>query len=281
MRRTDQLVRLTRSLLPAVLLGGLTAAAAGCLSNEPTNEPTAEDYDDVATSVGALLGAADASSVPAAPATAPPPGAAGEVASLQHALRLALGELPAGFQAQADGTYTGTRGGLTFAYQLSCADGSSVALPQCGPTTDTATLTVDWQGNFNGRRVTAEANRSGTWTLTGVQSDAPKLTGRGEFSASSSFTAIYRPVTRTFNLTYRADYLDVVLSKSTRRPVGGAIHYVVHAERTRDTQQRAVDVEIEVDARVTFSADGTATLVLDGSRTYTVQPATGEVTPAS
>jgi hypothetical protein len=255
------------------------AMGMGCKGSEPT----AADYDDVAVAVGALLGDDDASgtentlvAVSNTTSTSSNTGL-GDVASMQHAVNLALGARPAGFATQGSGEVTGSRGGLTFTYNVSCAGLAGAALPACGPTTDVATASVQWNGSFTGPRVTATATRTGSWTLSNLQSDTLTFRGQGAFTVTSSFIALSQPISRTFRMSYDATYQDVLVSKASGRPIGGSIRYLIAAERARDGAFTTVDASFDVEAVVTFAADGTATLVLDGQRTYSVQRANGTV----
>lgn len=240
---------LTLSLVTLVL-------AAACNSG-----PTDEDYDDVAASVGAL--------------TANDSG--GDVGSMDDAVVAAQGDSPDGLTASGSGGFSGARGGLEYEYALTCSDEAGTVLDVCDDTTDTAHLTVSWSGELDLPRYQASIAREGDWTLSGLQSDTVQLDGTGSFDVDSSFTALYRDVTRTLRLAYDAEYQAVQFSKATRRPVGGTATFGVHVERTRSRGARDVEAEFDIDAVLTFAADGTAHLELDGERSYVVDVEDGSV----
>ncbi len=92
---------------------------------------------------------------------------------------------------------------------------------------------------------------------------------------------MYRDITRTLHLSYDAEYDGVQIDTETRQAVGGSIRYAVEGERFVQGGSAEKDIEFSVDAEVTFQADGTATLVLDGSHSYTIHVATGLIVSAS
>ncbi|MEM1031097.1 MAG: hypothetical protein AAGN82_12165, partial [Myxococcota bacterium] len=49
---------------------------------------------------------------------------------------------------------------------------------------------------------------------------------------------------------------------------GGTIRYDVRVERTRDGRFRDTEASFDMDVTVVFDGDGTATVTVDGSRTY-------------
>jgi len=236
---------------------GLFVVALGCNSG-----PTDEDYDDVAASVGALT-ASDSG---------------GDVGAMDDAVAASQGTEPEGVTTSGSGSFSGARGGLEYEYALTCSDSGGALLEICDDTTDTAHLTVAWSGELHLARYDATLSRTGDWTLSGLQGDVVTLNGVGSFDADSEFQALFRDETRTLHLEYDANYDGVQLSKSIRRPVGGTATFAVHMERTRSRGARDVDAEFDIDAVVTFQNDGTANLVLDGSRSYVVNLDDGSVT---
>jgi hypothetical protein len=237
-------------------VGLFIALASGC-----TSGPSDEDYDDVATSVGALT-ASDSG---------------GDVGAMGDAVEASQGQAPEGTTAEGSGSFSGARGGLEYEYALTCSDASGAVLASCDGTTDLAHLTVDWSGELHLARFDASLARSGDWTLSAIQSETPVLNGVGSFDASTSFQALWRDETRTMDLEYDANYDGVELSKALRRPVGGTATFNVHVERTRETSRRDVEAEFDIEAVVTFTDAGTANLVLDGSRSYVVNLTDGSV----
>jgi hypothetical protein len=225
---------------------------------------TEDDYDDVATAVGALV-ANDSG---------------GEVGSMGDGVGAALGEVPDGLTASGSGSLQGTRAGLTYEYGLTCLDESGDAMSACDPTTDSARLTVAWSGELSlpALGYSASVDRTGDWTLSGLQSDAAAFEGTGTFDVETEFQAIYRPVTRSFLLDYDAVYEGIAVDTVGRDVTAGTIEYTVHASRIRTRRSRTVEVELDVTATVTFHGTAPATIDLDGDRAYTLDLATGAVT---
>jgi hypothetical protein len=136
---------------------------------------------------------------------------------------------------------------------------------------------LSWSGSLDLPNVSASVDRTGDWTLSGIQSGTPTFAGEGTFSFDISVTSIFRPVTASYHLDYDATYNNVKLD-ATHRPVGGSVHYAISAEHTVTGTRGSGSGSFDIDAVVTFASDGTATLSLDGSRHYQVNLATGVVT---
>lgn len=227
------------------------------------DQPTAEDYDDIATSVGAVL-ADDSGS---------------EVEAAADAVDAAQGALPSGMTRQAGGHLVGRRGDLEYDYAITCEDAAGQTRAQCeAGVTDRARIEIAWVGQVQTARRTATLERAGDWALTGLTSEVATLDGTGRFDVSSEFAALRRPVTRTFTFDYDATYTGVRIRMQDRLPIGGAALYRIHAERTASRRFSDVERVFDVTADVQFGADGHATVVLDGLRTYDVDLATGAVT---
>jgi hypothetical protein len=238
--------------------GLIVLLAMGCQSG-----PTDEDYDDVAAGLGALV--SDGSG-------------GGELGSMDDALSASSGEVPTGLTATGEGTFEGPRAGLDYAYSVSCLDAAGAALSVCErDVTDTARVTVDWSGSLTLPRYSATIARTGDWTISGLKGETAEFNGHGTFDVDAEFMALYRPVTRTFSLSYDAVYDGILIRTSDRMPMAGEIHYDVDARRTRERGSRTADAEFHIEAVVVFG-NGTATITLDGTRTYHVSLETGEVT---
>ncbi len=247
----------SRALIGASILA---TALIGCAQDD--NEPTQEDYDDVATSVGGLVG-----------------GGSGEVTSFNDGLSTALGTPPAGFSLSANGQIEGERGGLSFSYEVSCSDASGDLMTLCDDTTDSASLIVDWSGNYDGNLWQFTISRTGDWSITGLQSDAAVFNGQGTFDVTSASQSIDGRVSRTFALSYAASYQDITIDTASENLLGGTIIYNVHAERQVDGRNNEREGEFDITAEVSFDDSGVASLVLDGSHSYRINLATGTVSP--
>lgn len=236
-------------------------AAAGCNASGDASELTQEDYDDVAAAVGSLVSGSDDMS--------------GEATAMTDSVAAAEGALEA--DTTVGGIEVVIRAGFRFEYDASCFDAAGVALEACDGSADSAEIAVDWSGNFEGPRYTAEVSRTGSWSLVGLQGDIAELNGEGQFELSSHFDALFVPADRSLVLSYDAEYDAVRIDTAARQVVGGTIRYSVQGQRIVQRADRNREVNLDVQAQVTFQADGTAALVLDGARSYTIDLDSGEV----
>ena len=246
-------------LFPAFLATFALVSACGA-----DDEPTTEDYDDIATAMAPLV-----------------LGNTSDASSMNDALLMSTGDVPAGFTITATGSYQGARAGINFSYELTCRDGTGAAQTMCEATTDSAQVIVAWNGSVDTLRYDASISRSGDWTLAGLTGDLVTLSGNATFDVSSEFTALDGR-TRTYMLAYSATYEGVQLDKTLPGLTGGRAVFSISAERTATNRFREVEASFSVEAEVTFTGTG-ATLVLDGERTYnlTVIGNTVDVDPAS
>jgi hypothetical protein len=242
------------AIRPVVATSVLALAATGC---QQADQPTEQDYNDVATSVGSLV-------------------ASGEVTSVQDSVATAHGEIPFGFTSTGSGQIEGERGGLRYSYEVACTDADGVTMAACDATTDSASLIVDWSGNFAGDYWQFEIARAGEWRVTGLQSDVAVFTGEGTFDVSSTSQSLDGRRDRSFALSYAASY-DIQWDMVVERVVEGTITYDVHAERHVDGQAVDRDAVFDIAAEVIFDGSATARLVLDGSHSYNIDIATGVV----
>lgn len=244
---------------PLAATSVLALAVTGC---QKSDEPTQQDYNDVATSVGGLVA-----------------GAGGELTSIQDSVGTAQGEIPAGFSASGSGQIEGTRGGLTYSYEVTCAGADGATMAACDETTDSASLVVDWSGSYDGDYWQFEISRTGEWSVTGLQSDVAVFTGHGTFDVASTSQSLDGRRQRSFDLSYAASY-DIQWDMVAEQVLEGSISYDVHAERHVDGQAVDRDAVFDISAEVTFDGSGTARLVLDGSHSYDIDIATGLVATA-
>jgi hypothetical protein len=249
----------TLSLFSASLSIALTL---GACSQE--SQLTQEDYDDVATGVGALVAT---------------PGGGGEAGTFKDALTLSTtGSIEAG--TGSGGIEVVIRAGLSYEYSAECFSADGAALEVCDETTDSATVEVNWSGSLDTLSYDASITRAGEWSITGLQGDIVELTGNGSFEVESEFQSLSGNDVRSMRFSYDGNY-DVQLDRATHRAVGGSIRYSIDGERFVRRGSNERDIEFSVDAEVSFAADGTATLTLDGSHSYTINVETGVVVSAS
>jgi hypothetical protein len=216
-----------------------------CASDDGMQAITDQQYDDLARHIGAT--------------TANPSG--GEVGSMQDAIDLSIGVLPRGISATGTGHFGGARAGVTFDYAITCQDVRGNPLPACGAYTDRADVQVTWAGALTLPALSADVSRHGHWVLANLTTDQPRLGGDGSFTFDSQIRST------AYHLAYTAHYDDVVFEAHV--PVSGQIHYAIDASGPEGM--------FDVDAVITFTGDGHASLVLDGDRTYLIDLATGVV----
>lgn len=244
---------------PFVATSVLALAATGC---QPSDEPTQQDYNDVATSVGSLVA-----------------GGGGELTSIQDSVGTAQGEIPVGFSSSGSGQFEGTRGGLSYSYEVTCTGADGVTMAACDATTDSASLVVAWSGSYDGDYWQFDISRTGEWNVTGLQSDVAVFTGGGTFDVSSTSQSLDGQRERSFELSYAGSY-DIQWDMVAEKVIEGTISYAVHAERHVDGQAADRDGVFDITADVTFDGSSNARLVLDGSHSYNIDVNTGLVAAA-
>lgn len=231
----------------------------------PVAKPASvEDYDDLAQGVATLVVTGTGG---------------GEAASLSDAVSLSLGVRPFGIDLEADGRFGGNRFGVDYHYALACVDGAGNSLDACNELTDRADVDVAWSGNLDTLNFDAAVEREGAWTVASIQSGTARFNGTSRFDLDSRFTGIFRPVVRTYHLTYVGRYRDILIDTDTKTFLGGVADYDIQASRTVSGPGTDVEAEFAASATVTFERDRVV-IVLDGQYTYYADIRTGNVTRA-
>ena len=231
---------------------------AACSSNGAGTAASQQDYEQVAQSL-----AGNAS-----------PG--GEPATFGVAADLASGLIPVGLSLDASGRFFGEHAGLTYDGTVTCTD-LGIAVPaQCGPTTSTAQVTGTWSGQLTLPRVVISGTRSGTWTLSGLQTATVTIEGTAHAELTSQFASASDQNHKQLALTADATYQAVLVDRASRLPVGGDIEYAITGQRTHTTPGLDKTQAISMDATLTFHPDHTATLVIDGDKHFHLDLETGE-----
>jgi hypothetical protein len=248
--------------LPQIIAGSaLSLVACSSSSSRPA---TPEETDDTAQSLGAMV-AAD--------------GGSGDVASMIDAVQLARGDIPQGFSRTTDGHVHCKRLNLDISYMVTCRNAAGATLPRCDRTTDAADIEVSWSGSIDVPGFSAMTSRTGSWSLSGLQSETTTFDGLSAFSSSTTLMPIFRPDTSaSYELDTAAAYDAIKVATASHRPFEGSAQFNVHAHRMRSGTRHDVDTAFEIDAELTFHADHTASLVLDGVHHYVINLDTGRVT---
>jgi hypothetical protein len=241
----------------------------GC-SSSSDSKPTAAEYDDTAQAIASTTSTSNQGS-----------SGGGDVSSMADTVQLSLGVTPPGLSLSGDGMFHTTRLGLAYDYSLTCMTAGATA--PCGPTSDSATAMVDWSGNLSTDAVMATVTRNGSWNITGLQTDSATFSGDSSFMLDASLKSIFRPgVTTTYTFDASASYDAVKISTSSHQAIDGSASFDINAHHTvTGSGSNDVDASFEVKAQLTFNADQTADLTLDGSEHYTLNLSTGAVVKVS
>jgi hypothetical protein len=241
---------------------------AACSSS--STPPSPADYDDAAQTIAAQAATQSGAGV-----------GGGEVMAMADSVSITLGRLPLGFLRAGDGRIHGRRMGVDHTFTVTCKDAAGAALEKCDRTTDSATVEVEFSGDLETPNLTASVDREGSWTITGLQSATATFDGDSSFSLDTTLTSIFREgVTSTFALDATASYDAITIATADRKITGGSASFDLQAQRTvtgTEMGSHDVDKSFEIHAELTFNGDQTATLVLDGTHTFTIDLKSGRV----
>lgn len=237
-------------------LGAVSAClvAAGCASNDIGST----EYDEIAQLVASSVATPDGG------------GIAGGAAD---AARLARGEMPPGFAMDPQtGMATGSHHGISCVYMVFCTDAQGTHMDRCGPAAATATVVGAWQGTLALDTFAGVIDRQATWTLTDMASGRATLAGQSQLVYDVTFAP-------GFVHAHAAATEDAALAVdlATGAVTSGTLSSQLRVHRTVDASHGQQIWDHDIGAEVTFAGAGTATLVLDGTRTYTIDLATGAV----
>jgi hypothetical protein len=257
------LISLDMKLLTLASCSLLSMPLVACTSSSgnsgtASSDITADEYDDVAQNVGT--------------STANQSG--GDVTAMSDVVLVASGTLPLGFTLAADGSVSGTFLGITYDFSLTCSDAQGTALPECGSATTLADAKLDWSGQLSLPNFTTTMDRHGEWSLSNLQDPSVKLAGTGTFSYDSSISNPNTTITAAYHFDYDAAYMSVIIAKASKLATAGEVQYDINASKTVAGQ--AVRT-FSLTADITFNANSTATLALDGLHHYTINLATSAV----
>ena len=227
----------------------LSLGACGGDDDDRATRMTAGDYDEVATTMGALV--ADETR--------------GEPNAYGGAVQLAQGEVPTSFQITG-GIAVGELLGLDYSFTVVCRDGADREV-DCGDDAVSAHVVVSWSGDWSSDRIEASSDFDGDWTLTGVDEPIIVLDGSADASAEVELTRANGDL-RTWSIDYTATYDRVGVDRDSRRAISGTVDYTLDIRRAYDGSGDDVSEHFSVDAQASFQADGTAMLVLDGDQVY-------------
>jgi hypothetical protein len=249
-----------KRLLPTCLLA--VTSFTGCSSSDT---PTADDYDDVAQALTAVTVTDDAT---------------GDTGAMADAATIARGDGKLALKIDANGKYSGNHLGFNYNYTAACSDAAGAAQEACDRNTDKADIAVNWSGELKLPRLTATVMRDGNWELRNLQTDEVTFAGDSDFSLDAQLQSLFRSVTRTYKVSYSANYNSVVFDRDTHSFKSGTVTYTIDAERTATGSRGDSEAQFDIDGELTFNGNGTAKLTLDKKASYNVNLTNGELTKA-
>lgn len=254
-------MRTQLNLRPRLTTLGLALLATGALAcSEDIDEPTQEDYDEVAQAIGPLV--------------AQDVGAQGTIATLNASAR---GTSVAEFQSLAPSSRSNVGGNLEWSLDVACTDAAGIALDVCDDRTDGAVADASFDGALDLPNYQASLSASGRWTLAGLQSDEVTATGDASLVASSVFTPWWRDEVRTLDLDVDKSY-ELTFPVADPGAVRGTLSKSVDIRSTRTNENVDIDKRFVIDVLVELPGDRTALVTLDGTARYEVDLETGAVT---
>lgn len=256
-----------------ITFGLSLAACTSSSSSSTTQPPTSADYEDTAQAISSSI-------VTGQGGTA----GAGDIIAMRDAMSIARGRLPIGFVLGSDGWIHGDHMGIDNSFMVTCKNAAGTVLAKCDATTDSATVAIKWTGNLDTPSFTASIDREGTWTITGLTTATATFSGDSSFSLDTKVTSIFHQgVTATDTFDATASYKAITIATADRQVTGGSASFEIKGHRTvtgTPMGKDDVDKSFDVTAAITFNADHTATLVLDGTQTFTIDLTTGKITKA-
>lgn len=263
-----------------ITLGLSIAACTSSSSSSQTSPATPADYEDAAQTIASSTVTGGAGGAIGG----------GDVIVFADALSLARGRLPLGFVRDDDHHFHGGLMGVNHAVTITCKDASGAALTVCNNTTDSATITLKQTGNLDTPNFMASVDREGNFTITGLQSATATFDGDSSFSLDTTLHSVFHTgVTSTFTFDATASYKAITIATADHQITGGSASFEVKAHRTvtgtgsggGSGANHDVDKSFDVHADITFNANHTATLVLDGTHTFTIDLTTGKIVKAA
>ncbi len=254
-----------------ITLATLALSIAACTSSQ--GSATATDYEDVAQTITTTL-------VTSRSPTSNLGVTGGDVIVFREALDLAHGRLPTGFIRDDDHRCHGSHDGVAHDITIVCKNAAGTTLARCDDTTDSATITLKQTGMLQTPNYSSSIDREGTFSITGLQSATATFAGSSSFTLDSTFMSTFHPgVTKTLSFDATAAYDALTFTTQDRQLTGGSASFEVKAHHTvTGSGSGNVDKSFDVTAKITFNANHTATLVLDGTQTFTIDLTTGQIT---
>jgi len=224
--------------------------------SDGTSDPSArQDYDDVATIVGANLNVA-------------------QLVAMQASVNLSYGRLPANFtedvagQLQTGtGSMTGTIAGMGATIGYECHDVNHVAIP-CNGAEDHVRLVLKWTGAVTAANMSMDSvNQKGVYYTRYINTMKPMFGGTGADAFTSTLP------TGVYTVSYSEASAHLLFDPANPLlPSGGTDNFTLTLHRTRDG---VPDRDFNVNAALVVTGADAATLTLDGTEVYNLTLSTG------
>jgi hypothetical protein len=231
----------------------------GCWGND---EATEADYDDVAQAVSAMVVTDNGG---------------GEVGSMCDSIDIATGTNSVSLSVDGRGRFVGDHLGLNYQYEVECTDADGSALTTCDDATDHAAVAVKWSGDLELSHLTASVQREGEWQISNVQDGTVEINGSSDFDLEAQLVSIFNNARRSYEVSYSADYAKIKFDRSSRRIKSGTVEYVIDARRIASGRRHDWTAKFQMDGVLQFTGNGSATLTLDKSYSYTIDTESGFV----
>jgi hypothetical protein len=260
-----------------ITLGLSITACTASPTSSTTTPATAADYEDTAQTIASSTVTGDSSGLNF-----------GDMIVFRDAVSLARGHLPLGFVRGSDGHCRGDHMGVGHDFTVACKDAAGATQTACNSMTDSATVTVKLTGSLQTPNMSFSIDREASFTITGLQSATATFDGNSSFSLDTSLMSVFHQgVTSTLMFDATAAYKAITVTTADQMITGGSANFEVKAHRTvtgtgsGSGSNHDVDKSFDVTADLTFNADQTATLVLDGTHTFKIDLKTGKITKVS
>jgi hypothetical protein len=220
----------------------------------------AQDYNDVAASIGANLSASD-------------------LPSMVDAVNMAYGRMPAGYtvtpKTDSAGTQyellDGSRAGLTVEYKLYCRDAADATIA-CAGAEDHAHVKPTYTGSVTAANASIDSiQRTASWIVRDIGQPSARLGGSGMDTFASHLS------TGDYQLTVTDTLKDGLFDPTApASPTAGTFELTINVERSRSSSTPA-DRSFAVTAHILFTGSDAATLTLDGAQNYALTVSSGAV----
>jgi len=130
---------------------------------------------------------------------------------------------------------------------------------------DNIVNTLVYSGNYSGPRISSNNSGTANVTIAGLTTNATNYVLNGEYKRTGSFTN--KVSNKAFSSNIDIVGTNILLSKPGRKIIGGTATISISGTTPKGT--------FSYTGTITFNADSTATLVITGGGTYTIDLHTG------